>query len=62
MKTRVSLKYFVRYCSLSGNMLTGKGILRAGYGNKEGKRVLRAGYGNKEERGVLRNVLLGIKT
>ena len=43
MKTRVSLKYFVRNCSLSGNMLTGKGILRAGYGNKEGKRVLRAG-------------------
>ena len=23
--------------SLLGNMLTGKGILRAGYGNKEGK-------------------------
>ena len=29
------------------NVLTGKGMLRAGYGNKEGKGVLRAGYGNK---------------
>ena len=28
-------------------MLTGKEILRAGYGNKEGKRILRAGYGSK---------------
>ena len=33
--------------SLLGNMLTGKGILRAGYGNKEGKGMLRAGYGSK---------------
>ena len=33
--------------SLSGNMLTGKGIVRAGYRNKEGKEILRAGYGNK---------------
>ena len=32
--------------SLLGNMLTGKGVLRASYGNKEGKGVLRAGYGN----------------
>ena len=30
--------------SLLENMLRGKG---AGYGNKEGKGVLRAGYGNK---------------
>ena len=30
--------------SLLGNMLTGKGILRAGY--KEGKKI-RAGYGSK---------------
>ena len=29
------------------NMLTGKGMLRAGYGNKEEKGILRAGYGNK---------------
>ena len=33
--------------SLLGNMLTGKGVLRAGYGNKNGKGVLRAGYENK---------------
>ena len=40
--------------ALLGNMLTGKGILSAGYDNKEGKRVLRAAYGNKEGKGVLR--------
>ena len=34
--------------SLLGSMLTRKGILRAGYGNKEGKGILRAGYGNKK--------------
>ena len=34
--------------SLLGNMLTGKGILRAGYGNKEGKGISRAGYGSKK--------------
>ena len=28
-------------------MLTGKGMLRAGYGNKKGKGMLRAGYGSK---------------
>ena len=33
--------------SLLGNMLTGKGILRAGYRNKEEKGILRAGYGSK---------------
>ena len=33
--------------SLLGDMLIGKGILRAGYGNKEGKGILRAGYGSK---------------
>ena len=33
--------------SLLRNILTGKGILRVGYGNKEGKGVLRAGYENK---------------
>ena len=35
--------------SLLGNMLTGKGILRAGYGNKEGKGILRAGYESKKK-------------
>ena len=33
--------------SLLGNMLSGKGIVREGYGNKEGKGILRAGYGSK---------------
>ena len=32
--------------SLLGNMLTGRGIIRAGYGNKKGKETLRAGYGS----------------
>ena len=31
--------------SLLGNTLTGKGIIRAGYGNKKGKGTLRAGHG-----------------
>ena len=48
MKTRVCLKYFVNDCSLLGNVLTGKGILRAGYGDKEGKGILRAGYQCKD--------------
>ena len=34
--------------SLLVNMLTGKGILRAGYGNKKGKGISRAGYGSKK--------------
>ena len=29
-------------------MLAGKGIVRAGYLNKEGKGMLRAGYGSKK--------------
>ena len=33
--------------SSSGNMLTGKGILRASYGNKKGKGMLRDGYWSK---------------
>ena len=33
---------------LLGDLLTGKGILRAGSGNKKGKGVLRAGSGNKK--------------
>ena len=32
--------------TLLGNVLTGKGILRADYGNKERKGILRAGYGS----------------
>ena len=33
--------------SLLGNLLTGKGIVRAGSGNKKGKGMVTAGYGNK---------------
>ena len=32
--------------NLLGNLLSGKGIERAGYGNNKGKGVVRAGYGN----------------
>ena len=35
--------------SLLGNLLSGKGIVRAGSGNKEGKGIVRAGYGNKTD-------------
>ena len=35
--------------SLLGNMLAGKGILRAGYGNKKRKGTLRDDYGNKKK-------------
>ena len=42
--------------SLLGNLLSGKGVVRAGYGNKnKGKGVVRAGYGNKNKgKGVVR--------
>ena len=33
--------------NLLGNMLTGKGVLTAGYGNQKGKAMLRAGYGDR---------------
>ena len=33
--------------SLLGNLLTGKGILRAGSGNNKGKGILRAGSGKE---------------
>ena len=33
--------------SLLGNMFTEKGMLRAGYGNKEGKGILKPGYESK---------------
>ena len=35
--------------SLLGNLLTGKGIVRAGSGNNEGKRIVRAGYDNHSQ-------------
>ena len=33
--------------SVLGDLLSGKGIVRAGSGNKEGKGIVRAGYKNK---------------
>ena len=33
--------------SLLGNLLAGKRIVRASYGNKEGKGIVRAGYGKE---------------
>ena len=33
--------------SLLGNMLAGKGIVTAGFGNKKGKEIIRAGYENQ---------------
>ena len=33
--------------NLLGNVLAGKGIVRAAYGNKIGKGIIRAGYGSK---------------
>ena len=48
--------------SLLGNLLTGKGVLRAGSGhplsssskNKKGKGIVRAGTGNNKGKGILR--------
>ena len=41
--------------SLLGNLLTGKGVVRAGYGNNKGKSVVRAGYGNNNKgKGIVR--------
>ena len=37
--------------SLWGNLLTGKGIVRAGSENNKGKGIVRAGSGNKKEKG-----------
>ena len=40
--------------SLLGNLLVGKGIVRAGSGNKKGNGIVRAGSGNKKEKGIAR--------
>ena len=40
--------------SLLGNVLSGKGIVRAGSGNKIGKGIVRAGSGNKIGKGIVR--------
>ena len=45
VKHREVSKYYETDCSLLGNLLTGKGSLRAGSGKKKGKGILRAGSG-----------------
>ena len=35
---------------LLGNLLAGKGIVSAGFGNKKGKGIARAGSGNKKRK------------
>ena len=40
--------------SFLGNLLTEKGVLRAGSGNKKEKGILRAGSGNKKGKGIVR--------
>ena len=40
--------------SLFRNLLTGKGILRAGSGKRKGKGIVRAGTGNNKGKGILR--------
>ena len=40
--------------SLLGNLLTGKGIVRARTGNKKGKGIVRASTGNKNGKGIVR--------
>ena len=39
--------------SLLGNLLAGKGSVRAGSGNKEGKGLVRASSRNKEGKGIV---------
>ena len=40
--------------SLLGNLLAGKGIVRAGSGNKKVKGIVRAGSGNKKGKGIVK--------
>ena len=40
--------------TLLRNLLTGKGILRAGSVNKKGKAIVRCGTGNKKGKGIVR--------
>ena len=40
--------------SLLGNLLTGKGIVTAGSGNKKRKGIVRAGTRNKKGKGIVR--------
>ena len=43
----LSMQLGILGASLLANVLAGKGIERAGSGNKKGKRVVRAGYGKE---------------
>ena len=47
---RYHMNQFVR------NLSTGKGVVRAGSGNKKGKEIVRAGSGNKKGKGIGRTV------
>ena len=40
--------------TLLGNVLAGKGIVRAGSGNKKVKGIVRAGSGNKKGKGIVK--------
>ena len=40
--------------SILGNLLTGKGIVRAGSENKKGKGIVTAGSQNKKGKGIVR--------
>ena len=40
--------------SLLGNILAGKGIVRAGSGNKKGKGIVKPNSGNKNGKGIVR--------
>ena len=40
--------------SLLGDLLAGKGIVRAGSGNKKGKGIVRAGSGNTKGKKLVR--------
>ena len=40
--------------SLLGNLLTWKGIVRVGSGNKKGKGIVRVGSGNKKGKAIVR--------
>ena len=43
----LSISLCTLVASLLGNILAGKGIVRAGSGNKKGKGIVRAGYGKE---------------
>ena len=54
MKQKNKLLLGTLGASLLGNLLTGKGIVRAGSGNKKGKGIVRASCGNKKGKGTIR--------